>query len=152
MRLKLDENLGALAARALLAAGHDVEDVHGEGLCGRPDTEVLGAAVREDRILVTLDVGFADSLRFRPRDYTGLVVIRIPGRHSASLIGAAVQTLVAALAVPYPSRVGPRRYLWIVEVGRVRVHQDWDDPDLPDEAGEESPGYEEFPIGEQPAA
>lgn len=151
MRLKLDEILGALATETLVAAGHDVDDVHSERLCGRPDAEVLAAAVRENRVLVTLDLGFADTIRFRPRDATGIVVLRIPGRQGPALIAAAVRTLAAALAVRHPGRVGPRRYLWIVEVGRVRVHQDPDDPDLPDEDGEETAGWEEIPPTNPPA-
>ena len=141
MRFKLDENLGAAAARALSAAGHDVDDVHAERLCGFPDPEVLRVATAEDRILVTLDTGFADSVRYRPRNYAGIVVIRIPGQQRPALLLAAIQTLLAALAVPHPQRVGPRRYLWIVEIGRVRLHQDADDPVCPDEFGEESPAW-----------
>jgi predicted nuclease of predicted toxin-antitoxin system len=59
-RFKLDENLPRDAEELFLAAGHDVETVLSERLGGEPDRKVIEVSRAEDRILVTLDVDFAD--------------------------------------------------------------------------------------------
>ena len=67
-RFKLDENFGASIQQ--LFSGHDCHTVREEGLGGATDTEVFGAAARESRILVTLDLDFANVLAFPPKDST----------------------------------------------------------------------------------
>jgi predicted nuclease of predicted toxin-antitoxin system len=58
MRIKLDENLPTDLVAELRALGHDGEDVHAEGLSGRPDAEVWAAAQLEARLLVTQHIRF----------------------------------------------------------------------------------------------
>jgi predicted nuclease of predicted toxin-antitoxin system len=77
LRFKLDENLPADLATMLRDAGHDVHDVHEEGLAGEDDPPVLAAAVREDRILVTFDLDFADIREYPPGSHAGIVVFRL---------------------------------------------------------------------------
>jgi predicted nuclease of predicted toxin-antitoxin system len=60
VRFKLDENMPRDAAYRLSDEGHDVETVIGEGLGGERDSPVLKAAAVEDRILLTVDLDFAD--------------------------------------------------------------------------------------------
>ena len=68
--------------------------------------------------MVTLDVDFANPLVYPPADYPGIAVIRIPKRATAADLQAGMSTLARALASePLAGR------LWIVERGRVRVHQ-----------------------------
>jgi hypothetical protein len=45
VRLKLGENTTVVAKDPLLALGHDVDTVAEEQLAGRPDPDVLAAAV-----------------------------------------------------------------------------------------------------------
>lgn len=59
-RFKLDENLPGDAEALLESSGYDAETVLGERLGGGPDLEVLDASRAEGRILVTLDLDFAD--------------------------------------------------------------------------------------------
>ena len=77
MRFKLDENLPADLAEMLRKAGHDVHDVVGEGLAGEGDPPVLAAASRENRILVTFDLDFADVRQYPPGSHAGIVVFRL---------------------------------------------------------------------------
>jgi predicted nuclease of predicted toxin-antitoxin system len=51
LRLKLDENLPASAARRLGALGFDVDTVLDEGLAGRADRDVWKAAQLAGRML-----------------------------------------------------------------------------------------------------
>ena len=56
MRWLLDEMLSPALARALDDLGHDARTVREAGLAGTPDPDVLDAAVREQRVLVTENV------------------------------------------------------------------------------------------------
>jgi hypothetical protein len=66
VKFKLDENMPADLGELLRDSGHDVEDVLGEYLGGRPDRPVLAAASSESRILITFDLDFADIRQYPP--------------------------------------------------------------------------------------
>lgn len=117
MNFKLDENLGQAAADILRAAEHDVATVAEERLQGAPDTRVLEAAHAEARCLVTLDLEFGNPLVFAPARYSGIVVIRLPGRATHAALLEAVRTLLQA--VSSRSVVGK---LWIVHRSQVREY------------------------------
>ena len=73
MRIKLDENLPADDLRALV---HDVDSIVTERLAGCPDSMVVAAARKADRVLFTLDKGVGDVRRFPPREHSGVVLFR----------------------------------------------------------------------------
>jgi predicted nuclease of predicted toxin-antitoxin system len=77
-RFKLDENLPRDAVTLLRAAGNDVHTVDDERLAGGPDARILDACVQEGRILVTLDLDFADIRAYPPSSHRGIWVLR-PG-------------------------------------------------------------------------
>lgn len=60
VRFKLDENIPGDAASSLRAAGHEVQSVVDEHLEGTPDAQLLDACRNESRLLITLDLDFAD--------------------------------------------------------------------------------------------
>jgi hypothetical protein len=118
VKIKLDENIGMRGQEFLRAAGHDVVTVHDEALCRAADDAILLACLREQRVLVTLDHDFGNVLRFPPETSYGIVVLELPGRLTASGI---VRGLSEFLAVHATHPIA--RELWIVEPGRIRVHQ-----------------------------
>lgn len=118
MKLKLDENLGMRGKHVLDAAGHDACTVAAQKLTAADDRHLIEICRLEGRALVTLDVDFANPLVFPPADYAGIAVIRLPKRPTAADLQAGLETLVRALNVE--SLAGR---LWIVERGRVRIHQ-----------------------------
>ena len=118
MKLKLDENLGVRGKHLLDAAGHDACTVAAQKLTAADDRHLIEICRLEGRALVTLDVDFANPLVFPPADYAGIAVIRLPKRPTAADLQAGLETLVRALNVE--SLAGR---LWIVERGRVRIHQ-----------------------------
>jgi len=119
MRLKVDENLGRLAAELLRARGHDVETVPGQNLCSASDRDVIERCRAESRCLITLDLDFANPLLFRATAYAGIAVLRLPSKPTHHDLMACIHTLNSALAT---GEIGGR--LWIVQPGRVRQYQD----------------------------
>lgn len=119
MRLKLDENIGIRWRDRLTDAGHDVDTVHDEDLSGSSDLSVLDAATSANRALVTLDVDFANPIRFPPRRTPGIAVHRVhdrPGRRDLDLV---VAELIVGL-----TRASLTGHLWIVEPDRIRQYQE----------------------------
>jgi predicted nuclease of predicted toxin-antitoxin system len=57
--------------------GYDVSDVVGVGLKGCLDEDVVNVAVRENRIIITHDLGFGSIYYFFQRGKVGVIVLRI---------------------------------------------------------------------------
>ena len=76
MKLKLDENVPQRVLPLLTRFAHDVMTCAAQGLSGCDDPTVFEAAGGEERMLVTLDVGFADIRRYPPGEGPGILVIR----------------------------------------------------------------------------
>ena len=118
MKLKLDENLGELGRDVLTAKGHDVSTVAMQGMSGSHDMTIYAACRSEGRALVTLDRDFGEVLRFPPEGTAGIAILDCRGRLSPSTIVARIRELAALLEVQEIAG-----QLWIVEPGRVRVHE-----------------------------
>jgi predicted nuclease of predicted toxin-antitoxin system len=116
-KFKLDENVPADAAQLFAVACHDVETVLSEELGGEPDRKVIEIARAEDRILVTLDLDFADTREYPPNEYPGIWVLR----SQSQAIESTLSLLRGALAIL--DSESPSHRLWIVEAGRVRIHE-----------------------------
>jgi len=56
----------------------DVATVPDQLLQAAPDVRLADVCRSEDRCLVTLDLGFADSVHFVPTRFAGIVVLRLP--------------------------------------------------------------------------
>lgn len=127
MKFKLDENFGARTQNLFTEFGHDVHTVAQEGLGGATDSDLYSICRVENRCLVTLDLDFADVVRFPPRFVGGIVVIRCPRNPSLALLEQLVRSFLNALGKPSSlGELSPIGRLWIVEVDRIRVHQQAD--------------------------
>ena len=76
LKIKLDEHLSGYMKAALEQEGHDTATVADEGLLGKNDAEVGGAAGREGRMLLTLDLEFADLRKHPPGSHPGVGATR----------------------------------------------------------------------------
>lgn len=116
MRFKVDENLPVEVATALAAAGHDADTVVAEELSGAADPDVLTRCSSEKRVLVTLDLDFANIRRHPPARLAGLVVIRLHHQSKPRILA-----LVARLILAMPPELSRR--LCIVDETSIRVHE-----------------------------
>jgi predicted nuclease of predicted toxin-antitoxin system len=77
VRLFLDENLSPNQAAILREQGHDAVAVVDAGLSGQPDEKIRAFAIEENRVLLTLDVDFANMLRFPTAGTPGVIRLKI---------------------------------------------------------------------------
>ena len=102
MLFKIDENLPVEVA----------ETVHSERVTGVSDQQLSEICQQENRILMTLDIGFANIRTYPPQDFPGLVVIRSKRQDKPSILNKVM------VAFEQEELVGK---LWIVEENRIRI-------------------------------
>ena len=66
MKCKVDENLPQDVCDLLKQAGYDALSIQDQRLGGEPDPRIFDTCQIEQRILVTLDVGFANVRAYSP--------------------------------------------------------------------------------------
>jgi predicted nuclease of predicted toxin-antitoxin system len=72
---KLDENLDVRLAAAMQAKGLDSDTVLSEALSGISDEGIFEVCKTTDRVLITLDLDFANPFRFPPATASGIMVL-----------------------------------------------------------------------------
>jgi predicted nuclease of predicted toxin-antitoxin system len=116
VRIKVDENIGAVGVNLLRESGHDVATVYEQGLSGSSDNRLFEVCVAEARTLITLDRDFGHVPRFPPEKTAGIVVLELGGSASLQLLRDRLNDFLAiASSRPVSGE------LWIVEPGRVKV-------------------------------
>jgi predicted nuclease of predicted toxin-antitoxin system len=116
VRFKVDENLPVEVAAALVAAGHHADTAIAENLSGAEDPDLLARCTSERRVLVTLDLDFANIRRHPPGRLAGLVVIRL--RHQSK---PRILALIARLIQAMPHELAGK--LCIVDEISIRLHE-----------------------------
>jgi predicted nuclease of predicted toxin-antitoxin system len=76
VKLKLDENFSPYLAKLFIDAGFDTETVLSENLSGAADDFLFEKIKKENRCIVTLDLDFANILRYPADEMAGIIVIR----------------------------------------------------------------------------
>ena len=77
LRLYLDQMFGLDVAAALRREGHDVLRAAETGLARADDELILAKAIRENRILLTLDEHFGDWVILPLRKHPGVIRIKV---------------------------------------------------------------------------
>ncbi len=117
MQFKIDENLPVEVADLLRTAGHDVMTIHDQNMVGNPDPVVIRVCKSERRVLVTLDLDFADIRTYPPGEYPGIIVLR-PRNHSRPATKELVIQVIQLLKTE--SITGK---LWIVQEHGLRIRE-----------------------------
>jgi len=115
VKFKLDENLPELVHTALVGLGHDTHTVAEEQLAGATDAAVIRASTAEGRVLVTLDLDFADIRAYPPGSHAGIWVLR----PSVQTFRAIESLVLAGLRLTDTERIDGQ--LWIIDAQRVRI-------------------------------
>lgn len=117
MKFKIDENLPAEAAEILRGYGFAADTVDDEDLSGADDVTVARTSQADDRILVTLDLDFANIRAYPPGEHAGIVVLRVKNQDKLTVLSF-IRRLATALTARNPSGE-----LWIVDGNRIRFRQ-----------------------------
>ena len=117
MRFKIDQNLPAESAILLHEAGFEADTVDDEKLSGADDSVISECARVDGRVLVTLDLGFADIRSYPPQEYPGIVVIRCKTQGKIILLAMLRRVLLLL------RQRSPEGQLWVVEPDRVRFRE-----------------------------
>lgn len=117
LRLKLDENMPQRAESVLRNLGIDVETAYSERLAGAADPVLLATCIAEDRVLVTLDLDFADMREYPPGSHRGIWVLR-PPQQTFNAILSLVQSSVRLASIERTAG-----QLWIIDERQVRIRE-----------------------------
>jgi predicted nuclease of predicted toxin-antitoxin system len=114
LKLKIDENLPSECAEILRDGGFEADTVADERLTGAEDSAIAVRSRAEGRVLITLDLDFANIRAYPPAEYAGIIVLRSKRQDKH-----AVLALVHRIALVLANRA-PAGELWIVEPDRIR--------------------------------
>jgi len=117
LKFKIDENLPAECAQIIREAGFEAATVAEQKLSGGDDSVLFERCCAESRVLVTLDLDFANVQAYPPGSHSGIVVVRSNSQDKATLISILKRTL------PVLTQRSPERQLWIVEPDRIRYRE-----------------------------
>ncbi len=87
-RFLVDENLDGDTREVIKALGWNTKGVAELGLSGHSDEDVLAAAWREDRMLITNDRDFLDETRFPEHRNPGVIILPVAPLESDAFLGA----------------------------------------------------------------
>jgi predicted nuclease of predicted toxin-antitoxin system len=114
LNFKIDENLPAECAALLRGAGFGADTVAEENLAGADDTAVARSVRAEGRVLITLDLDFANIQAYPPSTHPGIIVLRLKRQDKHAVLGLVLR-IISALKTRLPAGD-----LWIVEPDRIR--------------------------------
>lgn len=115
MKFKIDENLPIEFAELLQNEGYDASTIYSENLKGAKDPTVIAVCQQEQRVLITLDLDFADIQTYPPQQYAGIIVLRVNKQDKPYLMSF-FQNLIPAIA-----QHSLKGNLWIAEEGKIRI-------------------------------
>jgi len=112
---KFDENLPVESAVLFADAGYDSLTVSDQQMQGDLDSSIAAVCQAEHRVLVSLDLGFADIRVYPPDQYPGIIVLRLQSQSKPHVLSALQRLLLLLTTEPLEKR------LWIVDEHSVRI-------------------------------
>ncbi len=117
IKFKIDENLPIEASILLKNAGYNSHTVHDEELRGASDPAIYDVCLKETRVLITLDLDFADIRTYNPKLTPGIIVIRTQYQDKYNILDK-ISDIINFLKI---EKIYGK--LWIVENDRVRIRE-----------------------------
>ncbi len=115
MKFKIDENLPVEVANLLKKEGYDTATVYDQNLVGKADSTIASVCQAEGRAIITLDLDFADIRTYPPKQFAGLIVMRLK-RQDKPFVLSMIQRLIKALSTEKLDK-----HLWIIDEKRIRI-------------------------------
>ena len=117
MRFLVDGDLPRSINNLFRRYRHEVVDVRDIGLGGAKDRQIAEHARKNGLCLVTADFDFSNIHNYPPKEYAGLVVLKLPRNATGSFILNLMEGFLQQddLVVQMPGKLA------IVEPGRVRI-------------------------------
>ena len=115
MRFKIDENLPQETAQLLNESGHEAATVFGQALSGEKDPALLEVCRTEGRVLVTLDLDFANIQAYPPASTNGIVVLRLVRQDKPWVLE------MMGRSIPFFENHSLSGKLWVVEDDCIRI-------------------------------
>ena len=117
MRFLIDADLPRSTAALLKQYDHEATDVRDIGLGGAKDKQIATYARSQGLCLITGDADFSNVRNYPPKQYSGIVVLRLPKISTASFILNLLEVFLKQEHI-VTQIIGK---LVIVEPGRVRI-------------------------------
>ena len=119
MKYKLDENFGTTIKKLFLEEKLDVETILDEKLSGEDDEVIYKICCKENKCLVTLDLDFSNIIKYSPNKCNGIVIFRSSKNNSLEILKELIRQFLEAI-----KKENPSKKLWIVEINRIRIHDE----------------------------
>jgi predicted nuclease of predicted toxin-antitoxin system len=116
MRFLVDANMPRSTLAMLTRLDHTSEHVRDIGLGNATDVKIAAYVRSVGAAIVTRDVDFADIRNYPPRDFKGIIVLRMPD----DAVAATIVNLLEVFLSRAEFLAGIAGRLAIVEPGRVR--------------------------------
>lgn len=117
MKFKLDENIPTSAVEILRSAGLETSTVSEQGLSGIEDPQLFDIIQDEERVLVTLDLGFSDIRAYPPIEHNGIIVLRPKSQDIHNILSFIQRITVLCTSEKLHHR------LWIIDNNRLRIRE-----------------------------
>jgi predicted nuclease of predicted toxin-antitoxin system len=117
MKFKIDENIDHRIVELLIKSGYEATTVVEQNLKGCSDKTLIEICKKKNLCLITLDTGFSNVLLYPPENYSGIIVIRVKKTLIPDILELVRQIIPKIKQLPL------EKQLWIVEPGRIRIHE-----------------------------
>jgi predicted nuclease of predicted toxin-antitoxin system len=117
IRFLIDEDMPKSTAKLLREAGFESFDVRDIGLRGAKDDVIYHHAQEENCIIITGDLGFANSLRYPLGSHPGILIARFPNEMSPDKINRILIDAIKGVQKDLPGN------LIIIEPDKIRIRR-----------------------------
>ncbi len=118
MIFKLDENLPVELADLLKSENWEACTVYEEHLSGKPDSTIADICKKEKKVLVSLDLDFSDIRTYPPKEYNGIIVLRLIKSDKLYVLEVFKNLLKLLIKEEIVGK------LWVVEETRIRIREE----------------------------